>query len=113
MTNNDPTTTPRHMSLVTWLATLASPALMMIIVSFPLQVKAISRTLALLDPYSYFILLAAVCLAPSAILLLRRPNHLNRGQVALCCLGGLLYAPVLWGEYLYVSCVLFDDCYNI
>lgn len=118
MKKNKSTQSPTNRSLllqppsVTWIAALIMPAVMMILIQFPLQLYFVSQGLGLLDPYSYFILLAVVCLAPSGLMLNFRKDslHIREWHVALCLVVCLAYTPVLWVEYFYAGCIMFDDC---
>jgi hypothetical protein len=115
MKNTNGSSVTKHLCLVSWLAALMLPAFVMLALEIPLHIRAVTRVLKHLDPYSYFILLAVGCLVPSAILLFfkNKRSQLSTWQLALCCAAGVLYAPMLWIESLYLACLIFNDCYNI
>ena len=97
-----------------FLITLLPPVAMCVLQIF-LQFHVISRALALISPYAYFLLIALVCLSPSICILVarRKALNLNPGQIAMLVAGAAIYTPILWLEYFYTACILFDDCHKL
>lgn len=96
-----------------WLALAAIlPSAMMAIIQYPLEFDPISRAMALVSPYLYFVIVCGVCLLPSHILLAKNVRY-SAGVTLVIAALTVFYIPVLIYEYFAFGCILLNDCHKL
>jgi FtsH-binding integral membrane protein len=100
-------------NLALWIVISLAPFLAVLLIQVPLNIRHVSREIALISPYWYFSLLVLFSVLPSYLFILHSPltGAAKARVIAVFTASLVVYIPLILSEFFFTACAIFGNCH--